>query len=65
MTRLQEVVKKGPPPGVLVAAAQQQGREVKRPGEAKWLSCADSAAEQALVTPKCPNGGGTPQLVSP
>jgi hypothetical protein len=55
MLRLREVVKKGPPSGALVAAAQQRGREVKRPGDATWTpSNTDAAA--AIVAPKCPEG---------
>src|SRR5439155_26864842 len=55
MMRLREVVKKGPPSGALVAAAQQRGRELKRPGDAKWTPSSDSAAA-IIATPKCPQG---------
>src|SRR5436190_10116531 len=44
MIRLKEVVKTGPPPGALVAAAQQRGRELKRPGDTKWTPSNDPAA---------------------
>jgi len=54
--RLREVVKKGPPPGALVAAAQQRGRELKRPGDAKWTASGDIAAAAAIATPRCPQG---------
>src|SRR5947207_5059576 len=47
MTRLREVAKKGPPPGALIAAAQQNGREVKRPGDAKWTPTSNSAAAES------------------
>jgi hypothetical protein len=65
MLRLREVVKKGPPPGSLVAAAQQRGREVKRPGDTKWTSSNAPSAE-AITTPKCPQGAsGEPTIVFP
>lgn len=55
MLRLREVVKKGPPPGALVAAAQQRGREVKRPGDSTW-ALSNSPAAEAIMTPKPPPG---------
>jgi hypothetical protein len=33
------------------------GREVKRPGDSKWLACNDMQKEAALEDVKCPNGG--------
>jgi hypothetical protein len=64
--RLREVVKKGPPPGALVAAAQQRGREVKRPGDTNWTPTGNVAAAEAITTPKCPQGAsGEPTMVFP
>src|SRR5207247_640898 len=64
--RLREVVKKGPPPGSLVAAAQQRGREVKRPGDTKWTPTSNAAAADAIATPRCPQGAsGEPTIVFP
>jgi hypothetical protein len=64
--RLREVVKKSPPPGALVAAAQQRGREVKRPGDAKWTPTSNVAAAEAITTPKCPQGAsGEATIVFP
>jgi len=66
MIRLREVVKKGPPPGALVAAAQQRGREVKRPGDAKWTPTSNIAAAEAITTPKAPqSASGEPTIVFP
>jgi len=66
MARLREVVKKGPPPGQLVSAAQQKGREVKRPGDAKWVSSANGTAAAAVTMLKRPDGApGEPKLVFP
>jgi hypothetical protein len=65
MTQVREAAKKGPPPGALVAAAQQRGREVKRPGEATWVVSTARAAG-AVVALKPPNGAaGEPKLVFP
>ena len=65
MIQLREAVKKGPPPGSLVAAAQQRGREVKRPGDANWIPSNAPAAE-SIITLKCPDGAsGEPTVVFP
>jgi hypothetical protein len=65
MIRLREIVKTGPPPGSLVAAAQQHGREVKRPGDTQWIPSNAPAAE-AIITLKSPPGGaGEPTVVFP
>ena len=65
MTQVREAAKKGPPPGALVAAAQQRGREVKRPGESKWVVSTTPAAG-AVVALKSPGGAaGEPKLVFP
>jgi len=61
--RLRELVKKGPPPGSLVAAAQQRGREVKRPGETKWTPTANTAAAEAITSPKCPQGASGEAII--
>src|SRR5215218_3079395 len=66
MTQVREAAKKGPPPGQLVAAAQQRGREVKRPGDAKWMPTSSSAGSIAITTLKCPDGvKGEPRVVFP
>jgi len=63
--RLREIVKKGPPPGSLVAAAQQRGREVKRPGDTKWTQTGNAAAD-AITALKPPAGAsGEPTIVFP
>ena len=56
MLKLREAVKHGPPPGQLVAAAQQRGREVKRPGETTWTLTSNAEAAAAIITPKAPPG---------
>jgi hypothetical protein len=65
MLRLREAVKTGPPPGSLVAAAQQRGREVKRPGDATW-TIINTPAGDAIVTLKAPPGAsGEPTVIFP
>jgi hypothetical protein len=65
MLRLREITKKSPPPGSLVAAAQQKGREVKRPADAKWMASNAPGAE-AIAAPRCPPGAsGDPTFVYP
>ena len=65
MAQVREAAKKGPPPGMLVAAAQQRGREVKRPGEAKWV-VSNTPAAGAVVALKSPGGAaGEPKFVFP
>ncbi|HEY7090445.1 MAG TPA: hypothetical protein VH518_20275 [Tepidisphaeraceae bacterium] len=56
MLKLREAVKHGPPPGQLVAAAQQRGREVKRPGERNWTQTSDTTAAAAIIIPRAPPG---------
>src|SRR5262249_42292198 len=56
LVKLNEAVKHGPPPGALVAAAQQRGREVKRPGDTRWVPTSETAAAEPIVTPKAPDG---------
>lgn len=66
MAKVREAAKKGPPPGMLVAVAQQRGREVKRPGDAKWHKASDGVAATAIMTPQCPEGGsGEAKFVFP
>jgi hypothetical protein len=50
---------------MLVAAAQQRGREVRRPADPKWTSCANGQAAIAIQTPKSPDGGGDAKFVFP
>jgi hypothetical protein len=66
MIKLKEAVKHGPPPGALVAAAQQRGREVKRPGETKWVPASEIAAAEAIIHSKPPDGSsGEPKIIYP
>jgi hypothetical protein len=66
MLRLREAVKLGPPPGALVSAAQQRGREVKRPGETTWTPTSNTPAAAAITTPKPPPGvSGEPTFIFP
>jgi hypothetical protein len=65
MAQVREAARKGPPPGALVAAAQHRGREVKRPGDAKWV-VSNAAAASRIVAPKRPDGAaGEPRFVFP
>jgi hypothetical protein len=66
MAKVREAAKHGPPPGMLVAIAQQRGREVKRPGDAKWTKVSQGAAATAIITPHCPDGtSGDAKFVFP
>jgi hypothetical protein len=66
MTRVREAAKKGPPPGMLVFAAQQKGREVKRPGDAKWVPASKTAVAGPIALPKKPDGAANePHFVFP
>lgn len=66
MAQVREAAKHGPPPGRLVALAQQRGREVKRPGDSKWVKMSDGAAATAIVAPRCPDGAsGEPKFIFP
>lgn len=53
--------------GTATPQHQIYGRELKRPGETKWLKSGDFAAVDQLAEVKCPHGGahGTPQPVEP
>ena len=48
------------------AAAVRTGREIKRPGDAKWTRTGDMATENKIENVSCPDGsGGTPDEVEP
>jgi hypothetical protein len=54
-----------PPPNVRqLATIGTTGTEVKRPGEAKWISQADAASATRVRTFRCPDGS-TPTEVDP
>ena len=66
MAKVREAAKKGPPPGMLVFVAQQGGREVKRPGETKWVPASNTAVARPLAMPKRPEGAlGEPHFIFP
>ncbi len=46
----------GPPDTGLQIEASMSGREVKRPGEAKWVRVSDRAAAAAVTKIKCEDG---------
>jgi hypothetical protein len=50
-----------------IQAAHLGGREVKRPGDAKWTPAADFRAAGAIIAPKCPGSadGGRPEPIQP
>ena|ERR1700722_8459144 len=41
------------------------GRELKRPGDAKWVKSGDLATESKISEVPCPDGHGTPDIVDP
>jgi hypothetical protein len=48
--------------------AATRGREVKRPGDQKWMSCANPREVIPITSPKCPHGGDNtakPEPVEP
>ena len=55
----------GPPDTSGVRMAYTAGREVKRPGDAKWVSGADGPKSAQIIAIKCPNGGGEAAAVEP
>ena len=65
MIKVREAAKKGPPPGALVAMAQQRGREVRRPGVAMWTPGSDGAAAAKVMAPVCTEVGGEAKFVFP
>lgn len=44
---------------------QAYGRELKRPGDAKWTKSGDVNAAGAIADVKCPDGTGDPEPVEP
>jgi hypothetical protein len=57
--------RKGPPDVGAIRMAYTVGREVKRPGDTKWISGAQGPESAQIIAVKCPNGGGAPELVEP
>ena len=57
--------RKGPPDTSGIRMAYTVGREVKRPGDAKWISGADGLKAAQMLNVKCPNGGGDAVMVEP
>jgi hypothetical protein len=55
----------GPPDTSGVRMAYTVGREVKRPGDKKWISGGDGPKSAQIISIKCPNGGGDPVAVKP
>jgi hypothetical protein len=41
------------------------GREVKRPGDAKWVSTVNPRLTAPILTVKCPDGGTDAAMVEP
>lgn len=41
------------------------GREVKRPGDSKWVSCSDMAAALKVMSIRCPDGSNKADAVQP
>jgi len=62
--RAMQAVRQGTPSGLQRQIADS-GREVKRPGDKRWVSVTDRQAA-VIAKPVCPDaGGGTPELVQP
>lgn len=55
----------GPPDSSGIRMAYSAGREVKRPGDAKWISGADGLESLRITKVTCPNGGGDAVMVEP
>ncbi len=49
---------------VAFVADEPAGVEVKMPGQAVWIKQSEKRAT-AIMTPRCPGGGGKPTLVTP
>jgi hypothetical protein len=50
----------------LTPEAERWGRELKRPGESKWVASGDLNVEAQYYNVKCPDGGGEePQAIEP
>lgn len=46
--------------------SERYGREIKRPGDPKWLSCLNMQMEMKMADVHCPNGGpDVPEAVDP
>jgi len=56
---------KGPPDTDAVRMAYTVGREVKRPGDANWVTGAQGMMSAQIIAVKCPNGGGAAVQVEP
>jgi hypothetical protein len=46
----------------IMATVQQQGLEVKRPGDKDWTKLSAGQKAMAIITPQCP-GGGNPETL--
>jgi hypothetical protein len=57
--------RKGPAEPGAVQSAFVSGREVKRPGDAKWVSSANVREAGQVMAIKCPNGGTQATRVEP
>jgi hypothetical protein len=55
----------GPPDTSAIRMAYTVGREVKRPGDTKWISGAQGLESAQIITVKCPNGDGDAVQVEP
>lgn len=49
----------------LSAEMMRFGREIKRPGDAKWTRTGDMATETKIENVTCPDGNGTPEEIEP
>jgi len=56
---------KGPGDLNAIQSAFKSGREVKRPGDAKWVSVGDFQAAAKIMAVKCPDGGTDAVVVEP
>lgn len=57
--------RKGPPDTSGVRMAYTVGREVKRPGDAEWVSGAQGLLSTQIIAVKCPKGGGDATQIEP
>jgi hypothetical protein len=57
--------RKGPPNLAAIRSAYADGREVKRPGDAKWISTADSRETARVMAIKSPNGSAQAVEIEP
>lgn len=49
----------------MLRQANTVGRQVKRPGDVKWISCANIMQAAKVTQAQCPHGGGAPVEVEP